>query len=140
MMRRLVTLICAFIISNVSIAAAQTFGGSLRTRVESWHWFDTPAADADYTYVGLLARASLSDQNGPFSWRVEAAAPALLGLPDGAVAPTVGQLGAGASYFQASDSSENTASIFIKQAFVRWGKPVAQGGHSVRIGRFEFLE
>jgi hypothetical protein len=120
---------------------AQTVSGSLRARIENWNWFDTPAADGSYTYVGVLARAALSDQKDKFGWRVEAAVPALLGLPDDAIGPPpIGQLGAGASYWQASDSAENTASIFLKQAFVRFGPKPGEPGHSVRAGRFEFID
>ena len=122
-------------------ASAQTFSGSVRARVESWNWFDTPAANDSYTYFGVLARAAFSDQGDRFGWRVEAAAPVLLGLPDDAVGPPpVGQLGAGASYWQASDSAENTASIFLKQAFIRFGPKPGERGHSVRAGRFEFID
>jgi hypothetical protein len=124
-----------------TIVSSQTVSGSLRIRGESWSWFETPAADGSYAYAGALARVALSHQGKAFGWRVEAAVPLLLGLPDDAVAPApAGQLGAGASYWQASDSAENTASIFIKQAYVRFGRPAGQSVHTVRLGRFEFTD
>ena len=122
-------------------ANAQTFTGSLRTRLESWQWFEPAAGDNTYAYAGALARVAAFGQAGTVGWRVELAAPFLLGLPDDAVAPAPGgQLGAGASYWQANDSSGNVAGLFLKQAFLRLGKPVAQGGHSLRAGRFEFVD
>jgi hypothetical protein len=129
------------VLSNASLATAQTFGGSLRGRVEMWDWFDSPVAGGSYKYFGALGRGAIADQGAGFGWRVEAAVPVLLGLPEEAVGPApAGQLGGGASYWQASDSAENTATIFLKQAFVRFGRPQAQGGHSLRLGRFEFIE
>ncbi|HEY0303469.1 MAG TPA: alginate export family protein [Longimicrobiales bacterium] len=120
---------------------AQTFTGAVRLRGESWQWFDHPTAENSYNYLGALVRVAVSDQMPRLSWRIELAAPVLLGLPDDAVAPAPGgQLGAGASYWQANDSSDNVANVFLKQAYVRIGKPVAQGGHSVRAGRFEFVD
>lgn len=119
----------------------QSVSGSLRSRLESWNWFGSDAADASYVYAGALVRLAVTDEQGTFSWRLEVAAPLLLGLPDNAVAPPpAGQLGAGAAYWQANDSSETAASIFLKQAFVRFGQRPAKGGHSLRAGRFEFIE
>lgn len=120
---------------------AQTTSGSLRTRAENWSWFEHPGGDGSYTYAAALLRAAVSDQKPRLSWRVEVAVPLLVGLPDDAVAPPPGgQLGAGASYWQANDSSQNVVGIFLKQAFVRFGKPQREGGHSARVGRFEFIE
>lgn len=126
---------------GASDAGAQTFSGSVRARGESWRWFDHPVANNSYAFAGALLRLAVADQGPRMAWRIELAAPLLVGLPDDAVAPAPGgQLGGGASYWQANDSSENVAHVFLKQAFVRVGKSPAQGGHSLRLGRFEFID
>lgn len=114
---------------------------SLRIRPEYWQWFEGPADDGAYTFLGALARGGVSQQFKRWSWRVEAAAPLLAGLPDSAVAPAPrGQLGLGAAYYQANDNETTAGGIFLKQAFLRFGRPQAQGGHSLRLGRFEFVD
>jgi hypothetical protein len=73
-----------------------TVSGSLRTRIESWNWFQG-SANNDYTFPGSIARLSLTQSSKVLDWQIELAAPFLLGLPDGAIAPGVqGQLGFGA--------------------------------------------
>jgi hypothetical protein len=39
-----------------------TFSGSLRVRLESWDWFDTPAAEGKYTFGAAQLRLSLSQK------------------------------------------------------------------------------
>jgi hypothetical protein len=111
---------------------------SLRTRAENWDWFGDEDGGS-YTFVGSLLRAGVAQQQPLFGWRIEAAAPLLLGLPEDAVAPPPrGQLGLGAAYYTANDGKRNPIGLFVKQAFVRFGRPPARGGHSLRLGRFEF--
>ncbi|MBW7935025.1 MAG: hypothetical protein H3C62_15750, partial [Gemmatimonadaceae bacterium] len=112
------------------------FSGTLRVRAESWDWFD--AGDAgEYTYALALARLSAAQTVGAWQWRVEAAVPTLLGLPDDAVqAAPAGQLGLGATLYAANDNRRSVASAFVKQAYVRW----AGKGQSLRAGRFEFAD
>src|SRR5215831_9012875 len=62
-----------------------TISGSLRTRVESWNWFEG-SANNDYTYPGSILRLSLSESRPAFDWQLEFAAPFLLGLPNDAIA------------------------------------------------------
>src|SRR5713101_6533596 len=81
---------------SISIAFAQsaapqplrfgdiTVSGSLRTRVESWDWFQG-SANNDYTFSGSIARLNLSHSSKVFDWQLEFAAPFLLGLPDDAI-------------------------------------------------------
>lgn len=115
------------------------FSGSLRARLENWDWFDTSAADGSYTFGAALLRLSLSQQTKLIDWQVEGAFPALINLPDKAIAPVPqGQLGLGASYFAASGTQDATA--ILKQAFVRFKLDSLDGGSSLRIGRFEFFE
>ena len=106
------SLIVLFLLGQaISIALAQpatsqplklgdiTISGSLRTRVESWDWFQG-SANNDYTFPGSIARLSLSQSSRALDWQIEFAAPFLLGLPDDAIASGAqGQLGFGASYF-----------------------------------------
>ena len=78
---------------SISIAFAQplklgdiTVSGSLRTRVESWDWFQGNANN-DYTFPGSIASLSLSQSSKVLDWQIEFAMPFLLGLPDDAIAP-----------------------------------------------------
>lgn len=121
-------------------AGTLTWSASLRARGESWDWFD--AGDAGrYDYLGLHARLGLAQQRPTLGWRVELAAPLLVGLPDDAVLPAPqGQLGLGASYFAANDAKRSVGSVFLKQAFLRLGAPQGRRGHAVRLGRMEFAE
>lgn len=137
-MRRV--LIAVFLLLSASLSAAADpvkFTGSVRLRAEKWGWFETPGYDDSYLFFGNLIRASAAQRHERFDWQVEAAQPALLSLPDRAIAPGAqGQLGFGGTYFAANGGDRNEASIFIKQAAVRFKWP----GHSIRAGRFEFID
>ena len=121
---------------------------SLRVRAELWDWFRAPDDDGRgrYGFVGVHARAGLAQQRARWGWRAELAAPALLGLPEDAVAPAPrGQLGLGGSYAAANGVSAgggtaSVARVFLKQAFVRLGAPPRAGGHALRVGRWEFSD
>lgn len=114
-----------------------TFSGSLRARVESWDWFETPAADGNYTFGALLLRLALGQQKEKLDWQIEGAFPLLINLPTNAIAPAPqGQLGLGASYFAASGRQD--AAAILKQAFVRFKGLGGDGPSSLKIGRFEF--
>jgi hypothetical protein len=114
--------------------------GSVRLRPEGWDWFGA-GDEGEYAFLGALARAALVQQRPKVGWRLELAAPLLAGLPgDAALPPPRGQLGLGAGYRAASGGRESAGSLFLKQAFVRLGRPAAQGGHSLRAGRFEFVD
>ncbi|MCW5980013.1 MAG: alginate export family protein [Bryobacteraceae bacterium] len=111
--------------------------GSLRSRMEAWGWFQGEA-DGNYAFLGNLLRVDFGQRREKFEWKVELAAPALLGLPRDAVAPGAqGQLGMGANYYVANGGRRNTAMVFPKQAYIRWR---GAGGQSVRLGRFEFSD
>lgn len=128
-------------ISAAGLAQKPTFNASVRLRAESWGWFDTPLAKDSYLFGGALARLAVSQQRSTLGWRLEVAAPALIGLPEDAIAPAPrGQLGLGASYYAANDGEENVASIFLKQAFIRLGVAPGKTGAFGRAGRFEFIE
>lgn len=116
-----------------------TFSGSLRARSESWNWFDTTAADPNYTFGGVLLRLSLSQQKARFEWQVEAALPLLINLPENSIAPNPqGQLGLGAGYFAANGKKDG--SVNLKQAFVKFKGIGGDAPSSLRFGRFEFAE
>ncbi len=116
-----------------------TFSGSVRARSESWNWFDTTAADPDYTFGAVLTRLSLSQQRSKFDWQVEAAIPLVINLPEESIAPNPqGQLGLGAGYFAANGKKD--ASVNLKQAFVRFKGIGGDMPSSLRFGRFEFAE
>lgn len=112
--------------------------GSLRLRAENWQWFETDAADSDYTFGASLFRLGLEQRKEKWDWHIEAAAPLLIGLPENAIAPAPqGQLGFGGSYFGANGRRDG--SIFLKQAFVSL-KGIAGRGSVLRAGRFEFVD
>ena len=117
-----------------------TVSGSLRTRIESWDWFQGNANN-DYTFPGSIARLSLSKSSKAFEWQVELAVPFLLGLPDDAIAPGAqGQLGFGANYFAANARRTNAAMVFAKQGFVRFKDLGGVEGQSLKLGRMELID
>lgn len=112
--------------------------GSVRFRVESWRWFETPLADGGYTFGATQVRLGVQQKRARFDWLLELEQPTLFNLPRGASAPPPqGALGLGANYF-ASNGTE-AAGIFLKQGFLRWRLP-GKEGNSFRLGRFEFIE
>jgi hypothetical protein len=114
--------------------------GSLRTRVESWDWFDG-AANNDYTYPASILRLSFSESRKPFDWQLELAVPFLVGLPGDAIATGAqGQLGLGASYYAANGRNTNAAMVFAKQAFIRFNELGGAAGQSLKLGRMEFVD
>ena len=118
-----------------------TVQGSIRTRVEGWDWFQGPGYENTYVFPGTLIRLSFSQQCSKFDWDVELAAPVLLNLPDNAVAPAPqGQLGLGGTYFASNHNSQTAASVFPKQAYIRFRHLGGKEGQSLQIGRFEFLD
>jgi hypothetical protein len=113
--------------------SADFLTGSMRVRIESWQFFEAPGYDDDYDYLGAQLRFGSKHQIGRFGAQIEFEAPALLNLPEDAVAPApLGQLGLGANYDQANNSGSDAAGIFLKQAWLRFGM--------FRAGRFEFIE
>ena len=127
-------LLVAILVLIVALPASADFvSGSMRVRVESWRWFETPGYDDDYDYLGAQLRFGARHEIGRFSGQLELEAPVLMNLPEEAVAPAPqGQLGLGANYFQANNSGSDASGIFVKQAWVRYGM--------FRAGRFEFIE
>lgn len=112
--------------------------GGLRVRGERWDWFDeTPGGR--YWLVGALARLGIERQGARLGWRVEMAAPALLHLPDDAVAPApAGALGLGGTYWAANFRADNAAQLFPKQAYLRLTRRALSVTNAIRVGRFEY--
>jgi hypothetical protein len=116
-----------------------TVSGSLRLRLEDWDWFDTQAADGDYTFGAATLRLAIGQQKEKFDWQVEGAFPWLIKLPDRAIAPAPqGQLGLGAAYYASNLRQDGSA--ILKQAFVRLKGIGNDKLSSLRIGRFEFAD
>ena len=119
-----------------------TFSGSVRNRLENWHWFTpTGTADPKYTFNGSTIRFGLTQNRKSFDWLLELEAPILLNLPDNAVAAGVpGQLGLGASYYVSNNRSRNAAMLFPKQASVRLHNFLGNQASTLKLGRFEFQD
>jgi hypothetical protein len=116
-----------------------TISGSVRVRVEDWHWFDTSAAEPDYTFAAPLLRFALSQQTKKFDWQVEGAFPWLINLPTNSIAPAPqGQLGLGAAYYAANGGQDGSA--VLKQGFVRVNGLGRDTPSRLRLGRFEFVD
>lgn len=110
--------------------------GLIHERYEDWDFFQAKGEN-QYGYSGSFLRLMFSQKQQTYDWAIEFAAPILLGVPNHAVEPApLGQLGLGASYYVANENKQNTASVFLKQAYLR-----LKGEHSsVRLGRFEFTD
>jgi len=108
----------------------------LRLRAESSDWFDQ-GPEGRYGLGHALARFGATHTGGTWSWRLEGAAVAFVGLPTDAVQPApAGALGLGAVYYASNDRQSNPAAVFLRQGWLRW----ARAGQAVRLGRFEFSD
>lgn len=106
-----------------------------RTRTEGWDWFQGNTGDNEYPFWNSLLRVGVGQNGEHIDWFVEGEQVAILGLPnDAVVAAPQGQLGLGASYYAANNNSSNTASGFLKQAYVNL-KPLG-----LKLGRFEYFD
>ncbi len=118
-----------------------TVQGSVRSRLEAWNWFEPDSGDPSYAFLGMLARLGFSRNHKTLDWQIEFAAPILLGLPDNATAPgSQGELGLGATYFNANKRNRNAAMIFPKQVFMRFKGLMGDPRHNLRLGRFDFAD
>jgi hypothetical protein len=118
-----------------------TFSGSIRDRLENWHWFTPATGEPAYTFNGTTARFSLSQARESFDWLVEMEAPILIGLPQNSVAPgTQGQLGQGATYYVSNHKESNVAMLFPKQVSLRIHSVFGSKFSTLKLGRFEFQD
>lgn len=117
-----------------------TLGGSIRSRVEFWDWFEPgkniPQRGNNYTFSGNILKLNGLYENKNTQSFVEFAVPFFIGLPDNAAAPPPqGLLGVGANYRVLNN--DNFASIFLKQAYFK--QKIKESG-SIKLGRFEFSD
>ncbi|HYL73350.1 MAG TPA: alginate export family protein [Bryobacteraceae bacterium] len=119
-----------------------TVTGSLRSRLYFWDWFEPTAGNNNYQYSGNILRLAFSQNRGSWDWNAEFAVPFLLGLPTNATGtgPQQGALGLGANYFSANGGTRNTAMIFPKQLYIRFDGMGGDKRHTLKVGRFEFLD
>lgn len=133
----------------IKLGKDTTLSVLVRTRIESWDYFQGTAGvggnagDGKYNFLGNLVRVGVLNAKPKRDLQLEISQPTLLGLPDDATASgagTAGQgaLGLGANYF-AANRERNDASLFVKQAFVRF-KGLGAPTNSLRLGRFEFID
>lgn len=110
-----------------------------RLRTEVWDWFKPPVAGQNaYAFEHSLLRIGLGQKLEHFSWFVEGAQDAIVGLPTRAVLPgRQGQLGLGGTYFAANGNGANNANGFVRQAYLDLALP---GDGKLRLGRFTFLD
>jgi hypothetical protein len=117
-----------------------TVSGWLRSRVEVWNWFEANGNN-QYAFSDSIFRLSFSESRERFDWKLELAAPILLGLPENSVLPPPqGALGLGGNYYSANDNNVNAALVFPKQGYVRFKFPNGNFKQSLQLGRAEFLD
>lgn len=110
---------------------------SVRSRGESWRWFDGGDA-GDYVFGATVPRIAIFLEHPRLAWRVEGVTPSFLGLPSDAVAAApLGQLGLGGNYTAANSNRTSLTSVVLRQAWVEW-RPAAEA--ALRAGRFEFSD
>jgi hypothetical protein len=119
-----------------------TFTGSLRSRMYDWDWFQPASGNNSYLYSGNILRFGFSQDRDDWDWNAEFAVPFLLGLPSNATGtgPQQGGLGLGSNYLAANGMSQNAAMIFPKQLYIRFDGLAGDKGHTLQLGRFEFLD
>jgi hypothetical protein len=118
-----------------------TVSGSLRSRVETWDWFQPDSGDNIYAFSGNIFKLSLSQSREGWDWNAEFAVPFLLGLPKNPIGPgTQGPLGLGANYLISNDRNQNTAMLFPKQLYVRITQFGSSRAHMLKLGRFDFSD
>jgi hypothetical protein len=116
--------------------------GTWRLRLEGWNWFQDGAdAENSYAFGQSIFRLAVGQERRKVAWQIELAQPALLRLPERAVARgAAGQLGLGASYFVANGASRNAAYVFPSKAFLRFKNLGGAAGTSLTLGRFTFVD
>jgi Alginate export len=124
-------------VAPVAPRTTRSWTASVRTRTESWRWFDSTARGA-YSYTALVPRVGIQQDGPRWHWKLDVSTPIALGLPDNATLPAPqGQLGLGGSYAAASNRTgnprTNVAGIFVRQATAEWRSPSL----AVRAGRMD---
>ena len=111
--------------------------GELSVRGQGWNWFQDNKR-VIYGFGQSTLRVALSQKRQRFDWRLEMEQPTLFALPNDAVpAGQMNPFGLGGSYYAANNGRENTASAFLKQAYINFS-PFGGGKSRLKLGRFEF--
>lgn len=118
------------------------FGGSLRSRVEWWDWFNpgnpVVGKENEYAFWGNFVRFTAARSTKHIDIFGEVSIPFLVWLPHDATAPPpLGQLGLGAAYRAAN--VDRWGFVFARQANITW-KNLFGKGTSLKFGRYEFIE
>jgi len=109
-----------------------------RFRTEAWDFFQPPSGQNAYAFEHSLLKIGFGQKSDAFEWLLEGAADGIFDLPPSAVQPgRLGQLGLGGTYYAANGNVRNTASGFLKQAYIGFKLP-AKG--KARLGRFTFFD
>jgi hypothetical protein len=109
-----------------------------RFRTEAWDFFQPPSGQNAYAFEHSLVKIGIGQKTDAFEWLLEGAADGIFDLPPSAMQPgRLGQLGLGGTYYAANGNVRNTASGFLKQAYVGFKLP-AKG--KARLGRFTFFD
>ncbi len=111
-----------------------------RARADTWQWFTAPPTSSTYPYGESQLRIAVAQRVQHWDWELELMQPALLDLPNDAVAPVAaqGQLGLGGTYYAANGNNSYPAAAFLKQGFLRYHFNGAD--KNLRLGRFEFFD
>ena len=122
-----------------------------QSREEVWNWFapTNPAKGPEYqnryNFMGSWIRVGLGYQFDGVKAFAELMSPFFINLPDNAIVPPPpaktgpqGLLGLGANYYQ-PHGNPNDASVFLKQAYLEFGRNLAPG-LNIKGGRFEFFD
>ena len=109
-----------------------------RFRIEAWDFFQPSTGQNSYAFEHSLLKIGIGQKHESFEWLIEGAADGIFDLPPSAVQPgRLGQLGLGGTYFAANGNVRNTASGFLKQAYLGLKLPMKS---NARLGRFTFLD
>ena len=111
-----------------------------RIHPEAWQWFAAPPFTSRYAYAESLLRFGIAQRIHHWDWELEASQPALLDIPKDAVSSDIaqGQLGFGGAFYASNNNQQNSAALFLKQAFVRYS--FKKNDKKLRIGRYEFFD
>lgn len=141
-MKKTLIILSLLVLANPARADRWDVTANTRARVEVYDFFDPGVipvgSQNQYAFFANLLKIDFARKGKERDYLVELAMPALLGLPENAIAPAPkGQLGLGGSYFLSN--GEQDASLFVKQAWVNFH---AKRRHdlALKVGRMDFVE
>lgn len=115
-----------------------TLSGELRGRGQGWNWFSGDDR-VKYAFGDSLLTLSISQQRSKLDWKIEVSQSALYNLPADAIGDGGVPLGLGGIYFGANGNHRNSASVFVKQAYLSV-RGIDRNGGVLQLGRFEFSD